>query len=286
MSNNNENLDSKEKEQIPDFAWIFDVDVVITNPSEKRITESEILDRIIEKLEKDEPVALNTGRSLSWMIERVINPMLAKIENKRVLRNFFAVGEKGGTWLTFQDNGEMIEHKDESIKVPQELAQKIRELIESDYSDSMFYDDSKETMISTEMKDGHSLEEFKKIQKELNKKLEELIRQRHLEEELRIDPTTIATDIENMHVGKHFAIERILAWMRKQTIKPKQFITFGDSKSDIPMAQRLHQMGFPIQFIFVGNPNQLEGENLPFPTTTTKEKFDKGTLEYLSSTVG
>ncbi len=180
----------------------------------------------------------------------------------------------------------MIEHRDESIGVPQELQDEVRGIIERDYSNSMFYDESKETMISTEMKDGHSLEEFKKIQKELNKKLEELILQRHLEEGLKIDPTTIATDIENMHVGKHFAIERILDWMKQQGIKPKQFITFGDSKSDIPMAQRLCKLGYSVKFVFVGNPDQLEGKNLPFSTTTTNNHFDKGTLEYLSSISG
>ena len=264
-------------------AWIFDVDGVLTNPQKKKVTELRILDHIIEKLYADEPVALNTGRSLSWMIERVINPMLQKIEDKKILRNFFAVGEKGGTWLTFQDNGKMIEHRDESIKVPQELQDEVKEIIERDYADSMFYDGSKETMISTEMKDGHSLEEFKVAQKELNKKLKQLISQKHLEGKFKIDPTTIATDIENNHVGKHFAIERILAWMKQRGIKPKQFITFGDSKSDIPMAQRLHQIGFPVKFVFVGNPSQLEGEDLPFPTTTTNNHFDKGTLEYLYS---
>lgn len=283
MAINNENFDGKEKEQIPNFAWIFDVDGVITNPLEKRVTQPQILDAIIEKLKRGEPVALNTGRSLSWMMDRVINPLLEKIENKTILRNFFAVGEKGGMWLTFENNGEMIEHRDESIKVPQELQDEVRKIIERDYSDSMFYDGSKETMISTEMKDGHSLEEFKSAQKKLKQKLDELLFQRRLKGMFKIDPTTIATDIENSHVGKHFAIERILAFLKQRGIKPKQFITFGDSKSDVPMAQRLHQMGLPVQFIFVGNSSQLEGEDLPFPTITTNNHFDKGALEYLSS---
>ncbi|MEM4270702.1 MAG: hypothetical protein QXO70_01245, partial [Candidatus Pacearchaeota archaeon] len=81
--------------------WIFDVDGVIIHPSKKTNTESEIFDHILKKLEKEEPVILNTGRSLIWVIEQVIHPILIKIKDKKILENFQVVGEMGGTWLTF-----------------------------------------------------------------------------------------------------------------------------------------------------------------------------------------
>ena len=43
-------------------AWIFDVDGVITNPIEKRVTLSKIVDELIRRLKKNEPIGLNTGR--------------------------------------------------------------------------------------------------------------------------------------------------------------------------------------------------------------------------------
>ena len=103
---------------IVNTAWIFDVDGVITDPSEKRVSKPQILVHIANKLKLGEPVAFNTGRSSSWLIERVINPLLGMIEDKSVLENFIAVSEKGGCWATFDKDGTMQEDKDDSISVP------------------------------------------------------------------------------------------------------------------------------------------------------------------------
>jgi len=51
---------------VVDIAWIFDIDGVVTNP---------LLVHIADKLKSGEPVAFNAGRSTSWLIERVINPL-------------------------------------------------------------------------------------------------------------------------------------------------------------------------------------------------------------------
>ena len=64
---------------------IFDVDGVVSAPKEKRPTIEGVLDAIANKLAINEPVALNTGRSLSWMIDRVIAPLLLKIKDGLVL---------------------------------------------------------------------------------------------------------------------------------------------------------------------------------------------------------
>lgn len=261
---------------------IFDVDGVITNPSEKRVTEPEILDHIANKL-KIEPVAFNTGRSLTWLIERVINPLLERVGDKKVLDNFIAVGEKGGTWLTFDENGKMQHHKDNSISVPQSLQNKIRDLISSEFSESMFFDESKETMISTEMKDGYAIEEYREHQNILNKKLEELVENESLNEQLKVDPTTIAIDIENKRVGKGFAVKQIIKWLKNKEINPKIYIAFGDSfSSDISMAEEIHSQGLPVEFVYVGKENvQMSG--FPFPAKRPTAHFENGTLEFLKT---
>jgi HAD superfamily hydrolase (TIGR01484 family) len=262
-------------------AYIFDVDGVITNPSLKLVEHKEILQKIANLLSSNNLIALNTGRSLSWVNERIILPLLQYISAKTNLKNLFAVGEKGGTWFNFDDNGAIQFHKDESISVPFDLQEKTKELISNSFSDTMFYDDTKETMISTEMRDGFSIDEYKKNQKELIAKMAAILGEMQLAQTLKIDPTTIATDIENRMVGKDYAMERIIDWINHSGLKPEKFITFGDSKSDIPMAEKLYEHKLPVSFVYVGDDN-LNTNSMRFPTITTKEKFDKGTLEYLT----
>jgi len=262
---------------------IFDVDGVITNPQEKRITESEILDEIIKALKRKEPVALNTGRSVSWMTEKVIKPLTEKVGDKTILKDFFAVGEKGGTWAEFDNKGKLIINKDENISVPDNLKSKIRNLIANKFSDSMFYDESKLTMISTEMKDGHSLEDYNEKQKILVTEFEKILSKDQLNEKFKIDPTTIAVDVENMFVGKHFAVKRIIAWVKEKGFIPHKYITFGDSfKSDIPMAEELYSKNLSVEFVYVGKEN-VETSKHPFPIKITQDKYGKGTLEFLKS---
>lgn len=264
-------------------AWIFDVDGVITDPQEKKITEPEILDEIIKRLTLGEPVALNTGRSLSWMIEKVITPLSEKIEDKTILKNFFAVGEKGGTWAEFDNQGNLIENKDENISVPDNLKNQVRDIINSKYSESMFYDESKLTMISTEMKDGHSLEEYREEQKSLTSELTNLLTNNNLTEKFKVDPTTIAVDVENKFVGKNFAVKRILDWIKGKRINPQKYVTFGDSfRSDVPMAQEINSQKLPVEFVYVGG-EAINPSELPFTVHQTKSKFGNGTLEFLKS---
>lgn len=266
---------------VVDTAWIFDIDGVVTNPSEKRVKEPQILLHIADKLKKGEPVAFNTGRSSSWLIERVVNPLLEMIQDKSVLENFIAVSEKGGCWITFDKDGTMQQNKDDSISVPESLQQQVKKLIETNYTESMFFDDSKQTMISTEMRDGLSIEQYKKDQNRLVSDFNRILQENNFLDKLKVDPTTIATDIENIHVGKDFATERILDLLKQKEIKPKQFIAFGDSPSDIAMAYKLHERNLSFTFIFVDDKGELKGAKHPFPIVYTKDRFDKGTLEFL-----
>lgn len=275
-----------EIEKIVETAWLFDVDGVITNPEQKRVTEPRILDEIIKKLESGEPVALVTGRSIDFMHQRVIEPLKAKVSDLAILQNFLAMGEKGGVWITYDQQGNPQEHIDENISIPQDLQNEARKIIEDEFSDLMFYDESKKTMISTEMIDDTRLEDYHARQKVLNEKLEELVEKHSLGESLEIDPTTIATDVQNKHVGKDFAARRVLTWLKEKNIKPAQFIAMGDSKSDVPMAQEIHNQGLPVTFVFVGQAadrKYIESQNLPFPVTFSQNNYEKGTLEYLIS---
>jgi ribonucleotide monophosphatase NagD (HAD superfamily) len=260
---------------------IFDVDGVITNPQEKKITEPEILDEVIKRLEGKELIALNTGRSITWVKERVLNLLIEKAKNKEILRNLFIVGEKGGTWAGLDDRGNLIESKDDNISAPDDLKDKIRNLINTKYSESMFYDESKLTMITAEMNDGYNLNDYREKQKILSSELGTILADKDLTFKFKVDPTTIATDVENKFVGKHFAVKRIINWLKSKKNKPQAFITLGDSfYSDIPMAEEIHSQGFLIKFVYVGK-EDIDVSKYPFEIEQTKSKFGKGTLEFL-----
>ena len=269
--------------KVVDHMLIMDVDGVITNPQEKRITEPEILDQIAKRLEKGEPVALNTGRSIEWMKDRVLSPLAQIVKDKKMLTNFLAVGEKGGTWAEFDEQGNIIESKDDRISIPDNLKDDVRNIINTTYSDTMFFDESKLTMISTEMKDGYPIKDYEEKQRILADQLRTLLLDKGLESKFKADPTTIAIDIENIHVGKHFAVKRIIEWVKNKRISPKRYITFGDAfKSDVPMAQEIHSQGFPVEFVYVGEEN-VQTSDYPFTINQPIARFENGTLEYLKS---
>lgn len=260
--------------------YIFDVDGVLTNPSLKKIEHKEILNKIAKLLENN-LVALNTGRSLAWILERVINPLIELVEDKDNLENFYAVGEKGGTWLSISKSAQVNEFKDEQISTPLELRNKVRELIESEFADTTFFDNSKETMVSAEMNDGQNPEEgYRAAQNQLITKLKKILEEEGLDKNFKIDPTTIATDIENKIVGKDFGVNRIIAWFKAKNVIIDRIICFGDSKSDIPMAQEIYKMGYAPEFVYVGK-DALENY-YPFKVIYAHEKYDRGTLEYLN----
>jgi len=141
-------------------------------------------------------------------------------------------------------------------------------------------------MISVEMKDGINLEDFHQRQAFLDEELENLIKRCNLSSQLETDPTAIATDIQDKHVGKDFAARRVLVWLKSRDIVPKMAVAIGDSKSDVPMAQEIHNQGLPVTFVFVGKEQDRKDIvrlNLPFPVHFPQGHNESGTLEYLTS---
>lgn len=260
-------------------AWLFDVDGVLTNPEEK-IANPAVLSEIAKKLEQGEPVALATGRSIDFMRSRVVAPLRELIASPTQLISFLAVGEKGGTWISYDQEGEEQENVDPDISIPKELIEKVRNLINEDFADVMFFDETKRTMISTEINDGANIDKYHEKQKLLHQKFRDLISG---SKDLKIDPTIIATDIEKKHVGKDLAASRILRWIKEKGFNPTEVIAFGDSKGDIPMAEEIHRQGLSVKMVFVGRPSYIEGIETPFPVVMTSKLFDKGTLEFLQN---
>lgn len=282
----------------PSFAYLFDVDGVITDPKEKKITEDRLLDMLAEKLESNLPVTLNTGRSNEWMIERVINPLTIRLEDKSVLKNFFAVGEKGLTWASFNENlmqgvfnktGGQVRGFDISVFLDRDtvrhfetLKNEVKKLIKGQYSHSTFFDDTKKAMISAEMNDGYHQPDYHKEQSGFVRAIEILLENHSLRDKFRIDPSTISTDIQIPEAGKHLGARHIMDWLKSRNINPAHFITIGDSVSDLEMADELYSQGRSVEFWYV-NPSKPLDLTKPYPVKVSTKEFSAGTVEMLAS---
>ena len=257
----------------------MDVDGVVANLKNKK-ANPQMLQYIYKELINSMPVALNTGRSLDAVVEKVISPLTKNKNNKSFLKNLIVVGEKGGTWMTFDDEGRPQEHVDESISVSSDLQVDIQNLITTKYSESMFYDSPKKTMSSSEMKDGYDMNKYAQDQKLLIPQVEEIIKRYGLENILEIEPNPIALDVQNRNVGKDLGIKRILNWLKACKIKVLSFTTIGDSPSDIKMAQELKKNNFSVRHVHVGKKG-VHNSLYPFEVITTKKEYDEGADEFL-----
>ncbi len=273
----------KETERAVRHGWLFDVDGVLSHLVEKKNTEKELLERILDMLEKGEPVALNTGRSVDFAVEKVFKELEAMAKDKNIFKNLLLVGEKGAIQVSYDSNGDYFEEIDKSITVPEYLQKEVRELVENKFSDIMFYDDTKRTMISVEMQNGRNVDEFIPRQAELHSLLEQLLVKHGLEKDYKLDPTRIALDLENKHVGKHLGAKKVLDWLKKIKIKPQEFITFGDSKSDAGMAEEIFRQGLKVELVFVGGKALLGDKEFDFPVKIPEHLYERGALEYLKS---
>lgn len=273
---------SPEQLQTVPVAWVFDVDGVVTDPIEKCVIDEGMYDEFIIRLERGEPVTFNTGRSLDFIEHQVTTPLLERIKAQgkdvSIMHRVYAVGEKGGIELIFNQNGSFQEVPDPRFSVPETIQNQVRDLVNQSFSETTFYDETKRTMVSTEMKDGLDVENvFRPHQQRLLPELQHILAEHDPDKQFKIDPTTIATDIEDKRVGKALGARKTLDWLDKMDLKPELFVTFGDSSSDLPMAEEL-QKTHPTILVFVGEDlaeNNIERVKRP------QAIYTAGTLEYL-----
>ena len=265
-------------------AWLFDVDGVLADPSTKRIERPAILAELAARLRRGEPVGANTGRSLAFVEERLLAPLEATIHDPALRRLLFVAAEKGAASLVYGPDGERRRHLDADLTLPaiNELRADVAALIAERYADVMFVDRSKQSMISIEMVDNLAVDVFRRHQLDLLPELDALIRRRGLAGRVRIDASRIAVDLEHPTSGKALGARGFVAFLAQRGIVPHRFVAFGDSPSDLAMAEELDRLGVPVEFVFVGGREQLQLDAPPpFPVIFTAALCDDGTLEYL-----
>ena len=263
-------------------AYLFDVDGVLSDPVEKQVTEVGLFDQIIQLLQNQQPVALNTGRSTQWLMERFVARLLEKISDTAILTNFMIIGEKGGTWITFDETSAMHHGKAKDIAIPEAINKTVAKLVEQKYSDSMFFDSTKETMLSVEMLDGFDIDTFHKRRVTFMEDLADMLKKEKLMEKYKIDPSNISTDVESIKAGKALGADRFLQFLDEKKIYPSEFETFGDSESDFAMSDELYKRRKKVKMIYVGDRNKL-GEITKEYSIEYVGGFTQGTLNYLQN---
>lgn len=261
---------------------LFDVDGVLTDLNSRKIVPV-LLSHLVTSLESGKILGINSGRSIIWLKEEIINPLFEAISDKSFFQNLIIVGEKGSVWGSFDNDGNMYKEILKEIFPSKELLDQIKELIENKYGDYMFIDKTKETMISIEMNDGCDLGKFAKNQKELEIDLIKIVNNYpELKNKIRIDSSAIATDIELKTCGKDLGAKRFLQILKDKHLQIKgSIIAFGDSISDLKMADQLFKDGYQIKLIYVGHKEALGDIKKDYPIEFYPG-FTKGTIEYLS----
>ena len=265
---------------------LFDIDGVITEPVTGEV-ELEVVEEIVAILERDEPVAFNTGRGLQWVLRDILPYFEGRVSKRSVMSRLCIVYQKGAFRITFDMKGEreMPVAAPGIALIPDYLRAEVLQLIAANYFETMFPGEEKEAVLSPQFKPGADFVQYKADQERLADDLQAMLERYGLADQFRIDPTRIATDVEDKLLGKALGAQQVLGWLREQRLQPDYFIAFGDSRSDVGMAEEIHREGFPVEFVFVGEKSQLQGLQLPFPVSLTQAFCEKGTLEYLATRV-
>jgi hydroxymethylpyrimidine pyrophosphatase-like HAD family hydrolase len=261
-------------------AYLFDVDGVLTDLVKKDVTEKELFDFLGTFVRQGDVVAFNTGRTTGWVNEKIIQPLFEKIEQKELIADIVTIAEKGGTWMTFDEQGVAKLDKDPSMTVPQEVKQQIKQLVQDKYTDAMFFDEGKETMVSVEMHDGFAISLYTDRQKEFNKEVEDILLNAGLTDKYKIHTVSISTDIEAQHAGKALGVDRLLTIFDEKEIHPSRYIAFGDSPADFEMGDELHKRGKEVTFVYTGDKEKLGEVTKPYPIEFSAG-YSQGTLAYL-----
>lgn len=260
---------------------LLDVDGPISNPDAKRIIDPHIVPALIELHDAGNPIVFNTGRSADFVREVIFPPMLAAANGP--LHHVHSVCEKGGVWISAANDDEP--QVDPALQVPRELDDVFKKLVDAEFSDTMFFDDTELTMVSIERNPHTSHDEYMAAQQPFvdtaMKLLGELgygVRLRGQdhpnasgEVTLKVDPSIIAVDIEHVDTGKDVGARRAFELIRQDMDLPNEWRTYGDSPGDYAMARWLHEGGYEVKHLDV-RPDS-EG-NHPFDVVYARESLN------------
>lgn len=257
---------------------LLDVDGPIASPV-SRTVQPRIIQALLTLAGAGWPVVFNTGRSDDFIRKEVMVPMIeAGIPDGLT---FHAICEKGATWFSFTAAGPGELHVDESLALPTEFGDQVRRLVEEQFSDHMFFDETKKAMVSIEQRVDVENADYLDRQGPFDQAVLEIMRHynmgvcrlsHHLPDsddsvDYRVDPTIISTDVESIRVGKDLGAERALRLLAGNI--PHEWRTVGDSRTDYAMADYLHQHGYRVAHVDVRPADGVPDK--PYPVLTEGE---------------
>ncbi|WP_209067130.1 hypothetical protein [Arthrobacter pigmenti] len=254
---------------------LLDVDGPVASPV-SRTVRPEIINALLVLAGAGWPVIFNTGRSDAFIRDEVMTPMLAAGIPDGI--TFHAICEKGSTWFSFSADGPTELQVDESLALPAEFGDAVRRLVEEQFADHMFFDETKRAMVSIEQRVDVGNEDYLDRQGPFDEAVLGLMQHfdmgvcrlsHHLPDsddsiDYRVDPTIISTDIESVRVGKDLGAERALGLLDGDI--PLHWRTVGDSRTDYAMADYLHEHGYSVAHVDVRPADGVPEK--PYPVLT------------------
>ncbi|MDH6236969.1 hypothetical protein [Cryobacterium sp. CG_9.6] len=242
---------------------LLDVDGPIASPVTRTIATASILTDLITLAAANVPIAFITGRSAAFIREQVVAPLLA--EGLPATFRMYGVCEKGAVWFPIDSRGMGDVVVDDSVAVPTVVVDALRDLVHDHFADTMFFDETKQAMVSVEQRTDVDSATFKARQPAFDAAAYAILVRHGLgvafgdqvtpdisgQVPFRLDSTIISTDIESVRLDKNAAAERALAFFAEGGPLPRTWRSVGDSRSDYLMADHLHEAGYDVSHVDV-----------------------------------
>jgi hypothetical protein len=253
---------------VHNIGLLFDVDGPIASPISRTVAIPSILSDLITLTAAGVPIAFITGRSDAFIRTEVIAPLRSAGLDEALSipgTRMFGVFEKGASWAPITATGLQEVTVDASLGLSQAVIDAVRTLVQTQFADTMFFDETKLAMISVEQRMDAAHADFRIAQKIFNAAAFELVAShglgiRYGDRErpdatgnvpFRVDPTIISTDIESVLLDKDRGAERAIEYFADLGELPTVWRSIGDSRSDYLMADHLHAAGFEVAHLDV-----------------------------------
>jgi hypothetical protein len=241
----------------------LDVDGPIASPDTRTINTPSIIADLITLAGANVPIGFITGRSAEFISAQVVTPLVAAGLPRQM--RMYGVCEKGAVWFAITDAGMGEVVVDTSVALPDDVAGRIRDLVATDFAETMFFDETKLAMVSVEQRTDVERAVYHRAQASFEAEAYAIMVDAGLGVRFgervspdasgavpfRIDTTIISTDIESVDLDKDHAAERALAFFAEGGALPRLWRSVGDSRSDYKMADHLHAAGFDVAHVDV-----------------------------------
>jgi hypothetical protein len=264
---------------IQQTVYCFDVDGTLT-PLSSTAVNPELAQRISDLLSADIPVGIITGRGAPWIARHVL-PAIVPGKSPDARLPLFVSAEKGTVSATIAD-GTLVTAANHSYQLPLPLRVRIARLVAQ--SEDVFFDTDKEVVLSVEIRGGspRDIVRQKRTLAGLVPAIESIVAEAGGVFVVLTEPV-IALDIQHRDIDKADAADLFLEFLDLQkTAGSWRIYAFGDTKSDLRVAARMHERGRSVTFGYVGAPELPE---CPFPVVrpTDGRLYDAGVLELLAA---